>query len=119
CIGVRSGPTPVALPCEPGKATVVVSPAGGGATHLLNLISTRARLVGRAASVRIIDDLHLLEHADLDECAEALKAGKHLVVAITPEGLSQGFHPLFSRLRHAEHVLYLTLMPRSLTGVDL
>ncbi len=120
CIGIDSEGAHVTLPCEPGKVTLLVAQPGGGKTHLGRLILARASLAGRPAnSVTFIDDLQLAAHEDLDAHAVALEHGAHLVIAATPEGLSSGFHPILTRVRHAEHTIYLGLMPRSVVGINL
>src|SRR5699024_6879968 len=120
CIGIGGEDRRrVDLPCEPGRTTVVVGNPGTGKSRVARVLAARAAALGRHPDVHIVDDLHAATPSALDECEEALTAGRHVVVTTSPDGLSTGFHPFLQRLRHSEHTVFVGQIPRAAIGINL
>lgn len=108
---------PVVLPTRAGQVTAVIGPHGSGKSNLLAVIGAQAGHL--ESSVVVADDAHRLEPSALDALQERVAAGTHLVVATTPEGRTSVYHPLITRLRHAEQTILLGEMSKADVGVHL
>src|SRR5699024_10647972 len=81
----RGGSPPCRAALRTGRTPVVVGNPGTGKSRVARVLAARAAALGRHPDVHIVDDLHAATPSALDECEEALTAGRHVVVTTSPD----------------------------------
>lgn len=140
CIGVGGTQRDlIGITLELGRVTVIMGTAGSGRSRLARLIQARADLAVEPRSpggsaigsthgttgaftgpeVLLVQDVHTVSPEELDSHESTVAAGAHAVITTTPEGITAGFHPFLTRVRHSQTVIYSSEIPRSLAPVNL